>query len=193
MKEMLRESDRQQLLAIARQALEDAVHGRELRRLDLANLPDSLQQPGATFVTLTRNGMLRGCIGALEAQLPLAWDVQEHAVAAALEDPRFPPLQPSELPGIQLEISRLTAPQPLHYQEPTQLPGLLKPGVDGVILKAGQRRATFLPQVWEKLPLPEEFLDHLCLKLGTQEDYWRTHKLEVFTYRVEEFHEHIRN
>lgn len=192
MEKLLQESERQLLLEIARQAMEDAVCGRRVRKLALAQLPARLQEPGATFVTLTSRGQLRGCIGALEARLPLAMDVQDHAAAAALDDPRFPPVQPAELPEIHLEISRLSAPQPLAYDQPEQLARILKPGVDGVILKSGHRRATFLPQVWEKIPRPEDFLSQLCLKLGTSADFWRINNLEVFTYQVEEFHEPTR-
>lgn len=189
MDDRLPEEERQHLLTIARQALEDAVHNRRLEKLDLKSLPENLRKPAATFVTLTRRGMLRGCIGALEASTPLAWDVQEHALAAALQDPRFPPVQPDELPEIHIEISRLTAPQNLPYDEPKQLPTLLRPGIDGVILKSGRSRATFLPQVWEEIPDPLEFLGHLCLKLGFAPDFWRHNKLEVSIYQVEEFHE----
>lgn len=189
MDDQLQENERALLLTIARQALVDAVSGKRLRKPDLNRLPESLRHPGATFVTLTERGSLRGCIGALEASQPLAWDVQEHAMAAALQDPRFPPVQPAELPGLEIEISRLTVPQPLPYGDPRELPGLLRPGIDGVILSLGRRRATFLPQVWEKIPQPEEFLDHLCLKLGTSADFWLHNKLDVFVYQVEEFHE----
>lgn len=189
MENLLQENERQLLLGIARQAIDEAVCGRKVRKLDLTVLPTRLQQTEATFVTLTRRGLLRGCVGALEARVPLARDVQNHAVAAALEDPRFPQVQPAELAEIHIEISRLTAPEPLAYDSPDQLLRLLKPGVDGVILKSGHRRATFLPQVWEKIPQPEEFLEHLCLKLGTTADFWRSNYPEVYTYQVEEFHE----
>ena len=105
-----------------------------------------LREEGASFVTLTKHGELRGCIGALEAYQPLAQDVREHAVAAALEDPRFPPVQERELGAIQLEVSRLTRPRPLEYKNADDLLSKLRPHVDGVILReAFGRRATFLP------------------------------------------------
>jgi uncharacterized protein len=189
MNNRLEENERDLLLKIARQALEDAVCSRKLAVLDLEKMPESLSQPGASFVTLTSHGLLRGCIGALEARLPLAIDVQEHAMASALQDPRFPPVRPQELPDIAIEISRLTTPQPLPYDHPMDLPRRLRPGIDGVVIHLGYHRATFLPQVWEKIPQPEEFLDHLCLKLGTSPDFWRKNKLEVSVYQVEEFHE----
>ncbi len=113
----------------------------------------------------------------------------DHAAAAAVEDYRFHPVRPAEVSRLHIEISRLTPPQPLAYDDPDQLPGLLRPGVDGVILRDGSARATFLPQVWEKLPGPEEFLAHLCQKMGAPGNLWRKKKLQVQIYQVEEFHE----
>jgi AmmeMemoRadiSam system protein A len=134
-------------------------------------------------------GQLRGCIGALEPYQPLAQDVREHAVAAALEDPRFPPVSERELSGIEIEVSRLTRPLPLDYKDASDLLSKLRPHVDGVILRDGLHRATFLPQVWEKIPDPAEFLDNLCYKMGTSPDLWRKKHLDVFTYQAEEFSE----
>ncbi len=141
------------------------------------------------LLTKSGNGELRGCIGILEARQPLILDVQEHAVAAALEDYRFPPLRFEEIDNIRIEISRLTNPIELDYDQPGDLVKLLRPGIDGVVLRDGHLRATFLPQVWEKLPQPEEFLRHLCAKMGASGDLWRRKKLQVLIYQVEEFHE----
>jgi AmmeMemoRadiSam system protein A len=185
----LSQNARIQLLKLARQAMEAAVHGKNLQPLNLQEFPPEFSDPGATFVTLTAFGQLRGCIGALEAYQPLVEDVCEHAVAAALQDYRFPPVQPNELASIEIEISRLTAPQPLEYTTPQDLVSKLRPGVDGVILKDGFRRATFLPQVWEKLPDPVEFLGHLCMKMGADPEVWRHKHLEVLIYQVDEFRE----
>lgn len=189
MEERLTKEERTILLGLARQALIAAVTRQPLPALVLTSLPDRLCQPGASFVTLTRAGELRGCIGALEATLPLAQDVMEHAAAAALYDFRFQPVQPDELDEIEIEISRLTAPSLLDYPDPDSLLRQLRPGIDGVILRDGRYRATFLPQVWEKLPDPDEFLNHLCDKMGVSYDLWRRKKLQVSTYQVEEFHE----
>lgn len=180
---------RQELLCMARQALEAAVRGQPLPPLEVERLPAEFQAHGAAFVTLTRKGDLRGCIGALEAYQPLAEDVREHAVAAALQDFRFPPVQPDELADIEIEISRLTEPKPLAYDGSDDLVHKLRPGVDGVVLRDGWKRATFLPQVWDKLPDPEDFLSNLCYKMGVSPDQWRHKKLEVLIYQVEEFHE----
>jgi len=189
MEDHLSEEERDLLLKLARQALDEGVHGKPLLNLDLQAIPPRLREPGASFVTLTVRGELRGCIGALEPYLPLAEDVRQHAVAAALEDYRFPPVNPMELPTIKIEVSRLTIPQPLEYQSPQDLLIRLRPNVDGVIVRDGMQRATFLPQVWEKLPEPEIFLDHLCQKMGAPANLWRLRHLKVLTYQVEEFHE----
>ena len=187
MENQLTTEERLFLLKLARQALEAGVRGQALPALDLANISIRLRQDGASFVTLTHRGELRGCVGALEAYQPLAEDVREHAIAAALQDYRFPPVQERELAGLQIEISCLTAPQDLEYAQPRDLARVLRPHIDGVTLFDGRRRATFLPQVWEKLPAPEDFLGHLCQKMGAPEELWRLRKLRVQTYQVEEF------
>jgi AmmeMemoRadiSam system protein A len=189
MTDELTPEEKQTLLRMAREAIEHAVRGEKLPPLDEASLTPRLRAEGASFVTLTQRGQLRGCIGALEAYQPLAKDVREHAVAAALEDPRFPPVREDELNGIRIEVSRLTRPLPLEYKDAEDLLSKLKPYVDGVVLRDGLRRATFLPQVWEKIPDRAEFLDQLCYKMGASGNLWRTKHLEVFTYQVEEFHE----
>lgn len=182
-------AERQTLLCLARQAVQAAASGTALPEPDPVEFSPRLAAPGVVFVTLTRQGELRGCVGALEAYQPLVLDVCEHAAAAARRDFRFFPVLPEELPEIQIEISRLTAPQPLEYSQPQDLPDRLRPGVDGVVLVYQGRRATFLPQVWEKLPDPEEFLSHLCMKMGAAAELWRQTHLEVRIYQVEEFHE----
>jgi AmmeMemoRadiSam system protein A len=189
MPDQLTSEEKQTLLRLAREALESGVHGRHLPPIDEASLTPALRAEGASFVTLTERGNLRGCIGALEPYQPLAEDVREHAVAAALQDYRFHPVQPGELAGIEIEVSRLTIPIPLEYTDAADLLTKLHPGVDGVILRDSFRRATFLPQVWEKIPDPAGFLENLCYKMGAAPDIWRKKKLEVLVYHVEEFHE----
>jgi len=177
------------LLRMAREAIEHRVQKKKLPPMQIPSLTSNLSEQGASFVTLTIHGQLRGCIGALEAYQPLADDVREHALAAAFEDPRFPPLREDELSKIQIEVSRLTRPVPLDYKDADDLISKLRPHIDGIILKDGLRRATFLPQVWEKLPEPSEFMDNLCYKMGAAHQLWRSKHLDVFTYQVEEFHE----
>jgi uncharacterized protein len=181
--------EKQSLLALARQSLEAGVRNQPLPKLDPARLTPALRAEGASFVTLTIQGELRGCIGALEPYQPLAEDVGEHAVAAGLEDYRFPQVQESELTRILIEVSRLTVPVPLEYKDVGDLLSKLRPGVDGVILRDGSRRATFLPQVWEKIPDAAAFLANLCYKMGAAPDTWKRKHLEVLVYQVEEFHE----
>ena len=190
MQEKLTLEEQKMLLRLARESIERAVKGEELPSLDLSRLPARLREEESSFVTLTAGGVLRGCIGALDAYQPLAEDVREHAVGAALQDPRFPPVREDELSELEIEVSRLTHPVPLEYSHANDLLAKLRPHVDGVILRAGSsHRATFLPQVWEKIPDPAEFLDNLCYKMGVETDLWRREHLEVLTYQVEEFRE----
>lgn len=189
MSNALTQDEKTTLLKLARQALQAAVKGEVPPALDPDSLTPTLLAEGASFVTLTRHGALRGCIGALEAYQSLVDDVREHAAAAALEDYRFPNVRESELEQIDIEISRLTVPVALDYVDGDDLLKKLHPGVDGVILRDGRQRATFLPQVWDKIPNPAEFLANLCHKMGVPEDAWKKKHLEVLTYEVEEFHE----
>ncbi len=185
----LTQSERTILLQIARTSIEAAVRNLPLPEIDLDTLTPALRENGASFVTLTIAGRLRGCIGTLEAYQPLAKDVREHAIAAALEDYRFSPLSEPELEEVEIEVSRLTPTQPLSYQNPMDLPGLLQPFKDGVVLQDDHRKATFLPQVWEQLPDPQEFLTHLCLKMGASGNVWREKVLKGGDLQRGEFRE----
>ena len=189
--EALTKSEQQILLELARQSIERAVSGEGLPELDLEALPARLREDGAAFVTLTyaSDGALRGCIGGLEPRVPLAQDVCEHAAAAALDDYRFLPVTASEVPHLHIEISVLTSPQTLQYDRPADLPGLLRPYIDGVTLRDGFNRATYLPQVWEKLPVPHEFLSSLCTKMGAEADLWMQKVLHAQVYQVIMFEE----
>lgn len=150
-----------------------------------------LGEPGATFVTLSLDGQLRGCIGSLVAHRPLAEDVEANALSAAFRDPRFPPLPADEFARVDLEVSQLTEPQPLW--EPGDAPAepealaLLRPHVDGVVLIYGNRRATFLPQVWDQLPDPHDFIENLKAKAGLPRGFWAP-GVELQTYQVSEHH-----
>lgn len=181
--------EQKMLLRLARQALEYGVRGEKLPFLDEASLTPRLCENCASFVTLTMHGQLRGCIGALEPYQSLAQDVRGHAVAAALEDPRFPAVSEHELNSIRIEVSLLTRPVPLDYTDGDDLLSKLRPHIDGVVLRDGFHRATFLPQVWEKIPNPAEFLNNLCYKMGVDPELWRAKHLDVLIYLVKEFHE----
>jgi AmmeMemoRadiSam system protein A len=189
MADLLSEADKRQLLTLAREALEAAVGRRPSPPVDEAALSAAVSRIGCCFVTLTRQGNLRGCIGSLRPMEPLFEDVQHHAVQAALEDYRFQPVTPAEIPELEIEISVLSEPQPLAYDQPEDLLRLLRPEVDGVVLREGLHRATFLPQVWEHLADPRQFLGALCEKMGVPSDTWRRTKLAVQTYQVEKFTE----
>jgi AmmeMemoRadiSam system protein A len=186
---MLSENSRRLLLQIARQAIREATSAGKLSPLDLDNLPEELRSQGASFITITLHGQLRGCIGSLEARQPLALDVQEHAADAAMNDYRFAPLTEHEAESIHIEVSVLSTPMILPYTAPDELLARLRPEVDGVILSRGLRRATFLPQVWKSVPDPAAFLGMLCEKMGAESTLWREQHLEVRTYQVECFEE----
>ncbi len=189
MPEKLSLDEKKQLLVIAREAVNATALNQPLIRLDPHQFSQLLNENGASFVTLTINGGLRGCIGTLEAYQPLYLDVQKRAVQAASQDPRFNPLTPAELARVKIEVSRLSQPEPLEYNDPEELLTLLKPGEDGVILSEGHRRATFLPQVWNELPDARQFLSQLCRKMGCSASFWEHKKLDVAIYHVEEFSE----
>ncbi len=146
--------------------------------------PGWLDAPGAAFVTLTLNGALRGCIGSLEAHRGLAADIEANAQAAAFADPRFPPLGRDELDKVRVEVSILSPPEPFRVRDEADALARLRPGIDGVILSQGIHRATFLPQVWEVLPEPRDFLAQLKRKAGLPADFWAP-DLRLMRYRVE--------
>jgi len=158
----------QTLLAIARAAIAEQL-GVPAASFDTA---EWLNEPGASFVTLTCAGALRGCIGSLVAERPLRVDVESNALAAAFSDPRFPPVSAREYRAIEVEVSLLSPLQPFTFESETQALTLLRPGIDGVLLEYGRRRGTFLPQVWEQLPEPRTFLAHLKQKAGLPADFW---------------------
>ena len=182
-------NERKILLKIARQAIEKTLLEGKLPEINLDEFPAALHEPGACFVTLSIDGQLRGCVGSIEASRALILDVYDRAIGAAFGDPRFPSLTLPELENLEIEISALTKPETLVHDSPEDLVIKLRVGVDGVILKDQSRRATFLPQVWEKLPDPELFLSRLCLKMGLAADAWRYKSMEVQIYRVEKFGE----
>ena len=181
--------DRKTLLALARQAITRQAHGEEIPDIDIDAASEGLQKDRASFVTLNKNGQLRGCIGALEARQPLILDVRDNAIGAAFRDPRFPPVKANEVDDLQIEISVLTQPQPLAYEDAADLVSKLRPDVDGVIIQRGWNRATFLPQVWEKLSDPHQFLQRLCQKAFLPPNAYRNGDLAVYTYQVEKFEE----
>ncbi len=172
------------LLQLARQAIA-ARFGAQSEAV-----PDEpwLHAPGATFVTLTQRGNLRGCIGSLEAHRPLAEDVRQNAIAAAFRDARFNPLNESELAITRVEVSLLSPQEPLPSKNEADALARLRPGVDGVVFVCDHRRSTFLPQVWEQLPYPQQFMAHLKRKAGLAENFWSP-EVKLFRYTVEKWKE----
>ena len=142
-----------------------------------------LSEWGATFITLTQDGELRGCIGSLQAHRPLGEDVHHNALAAAFRDPRFMPLARHELEVTECEVSLLSPAEAMEFCGEHDALSQLRPGVDGVILECGRYRSTFLPQVWEQLPQPRQFMAHLKRKAGLPEGFW-TEEMRLSRYTV---------
>ena len=183
---MHNETQRQQLQKIAFDSIKSGLlHGKALT-VDLEKMDEALTTKRATFVTLQKNGELRGCIGMLEPIRPLAEDVAHNAFAAAFSDPRFPPLAEYELDQLDLHISILGTPEAMVFDSEQDLTDQLRPGVDGLIMTEGHRRGTFLPSVWESLTQPQAFVSHLKLKSGLPENYW-SDDIQIQRYSVEEF------
>ncbi len=180
--------EQQSLLALARASIRYGLEHGGVMPVEARQYPPQLQAPRACFVTLTKGGELRGCIGSLEAYRPLVVDVVHNAHAAAFSDPRFPPLEPSELGQIKIEISILNPAEEMSFDSEPELIAQLRPGVDGLILQEGPQRGTFLPSVWEQLPTPEQFLHHLKLKAGLPANYW-SQTLRIHRYTTTRFSE----
>ena len=174
------------LLRLARLAIEEKMGRKETIP---AAEDTALQRKSGTFVTLKIAGQLRGCIGNLEPAGSIADGIQRNALNAAFHDHRFLPLTPEELDQVHIDISILTPASPLSYSDGDDLLRKLRPGIDGIILSHGAAMATFLPQVWEQLPQPEQFLGHLCLKAGLPERAWHDSHPEILVYRVQCFAE----
>ncbi len=184
----MRSPDRQdshglELLRLARGSIEHGIRFDEPSPIDDAGLPAELAGPAATFTTLRQEGELRGCCGSLEALRPLAVDVAHSAFRAAFRDPRFAPLGEGELARIRLEVAVLSPLEPVVVSDEADLIDQLRPGVDGLVMQAGRRRATFLPKVWESFPEPQRFIAALKVKCGLLDDDWPEH-LEFQRYRT---------
>ena len=182
--------DKQYLLALAR-----SVVAARLKQDSRASAPTKLSpavhETRGCFVTLHKQGVLRGCIGTIEPLQPLVEGVAENAINAAFRDPRFPPLEAEEISQVKFEISVLTVPRKLVFEDAEDLKRQLKPGVHGVILSREGRRATFLPQVWDQLPDLESFLGHLCQKGGLENRCWQDPRTTVQVYEAEHFEESL--
>ena len=177
---------RRHLLGIAARSVRHGIaHGKE-SEVVLDRLPPALRERRATFVTLESNRRLRGCIGSLEATRPLAEDVAHNAHAAAFADPRFSPIEESELEGLGIKISVLSPPVPMQVESEADLVSRLSPGIDGLIIQDGKKRATFLPSVWRGIPEPERFVRELVKKAGWPAGHW-SGTVRAWRYTTEEF------
>ncbi len=182
----LSDSEQARLLEIARQSIASGLTSGRALQVELDGIDARLQTVAAVFVTLTRAGELRGCIGSLKAQEALAQAVANSAYSAAFRDYRFPSLGADELDAIRIEISVLSEMEPIEAPTRQALLDVLQPGVDGLLLEDRGHRSTFLPQVWEKIASPSEFLDQLCLKAGLDAGYWsgtlRFHRYHTLSF-----------
>jgi len=181
------------LLQLSRRAIEKYLTENAILFIDEDDLDKELLKKRATFVTLTINNELRGCMGEMEATKPLYRSVIDNSLASAFLDPRFEPLSPNELEKVKIEISILSPLKNIDlnkFKDLTELLDYLKQKKHGIFLKKGNYQATFLPQVWEELPEPQEFLTHLSYKAGLNPNEWQDFKkLELSEYEVEKFKE----
>jgi AmmeMemoRadiSam system protein A len=177
---------RQRLLQTAREAVLHPFGNNENYNIDLSRFPQALKEEGASFVTLKINEQLRGCIGSLSAHRPLVTDVAHNAQAAAFKDPRFKPLNLSEYQQVDFHISVLSPPELLEVDSRADLLSRLRPGIDGLIIDEGGKRATYLPSVWAQLPDPESFVAELRRKAGLRPDAWAANTT-IHRYTTEEF------
>lgn len=187
--DQLTEEEGRYLLSVARKTIEQKISNLEDQVEFDSFDSNKFSEKRGTFVTLTIDDGLRGCIGNIIPQESLLDGVKANAINAAFRDPRFRPLSGKEWEKVKIEISILTDPKPLDYSNRKDLLDKMRQGTDGVILKKGYNQSTFLPQVWEQLPDKEEFLTHLCLKAGLDGNEWEKEKLEVLTYQVQAFEE----
>jgi len=175
-------------IQIARDAINAHFENASVRKNEILELHPEMSLPKATFVTLTIEGSLRGCIGSIIAHKPLLDDLISNAQSAAFHDPRFKPLTSEEAARIKIEVSLLTEPKAVDYRDAQELSRIICPGIDGVILRLGNYQATFLPQVWEELSDFDTFFAHLGMKAGIGNDPL-SHHPDIYTYQVDKIKE----
>ncbi len=160
------------LLALAAASIQHGLEHAKALGAGPADCAAELAEHGASFVTLRRDGKLRGCIGTSEAHRPLVVDVSDNGFRAAFKDPRFPALKPDEVPGLEVSVSVLSRQTPMAFSSEAEFLELLRPGTDGLIIEEGKKRALFLPSVWSQLSEPRVFVEHLKAKAGLPKDHW---------------------
>ncbi len=182
---LINQQDSKTLLSAARQCIEHGITYGLPTEVKMQDYSATLQNKQSSFVTLHKHKQLRGCIGSLQAKMPLIADVVKNAFLAAFRDPRFQPVITSEIPEIDLDISVLSIPKPVSFTSEQDLLQLIRPGIDGLILHDQGHSGTFLPTVWEQIPDPQTFLAHLKQKAGLPPDYWSdTIKVERYTTQL---------
>ena len=177
---------RRHLLGIAARSIRHGIEHGKACDVDPGSLPAAFGERRASFVTLESDGRLRGCIGSLEATRPLAADVAHNAHGAAFADPRFPPVREEEIEGLRIKVSVLSPAVPMQAESQADLAASLRPGVDGLVIGDGDRRATFLPSVWQGIPEPERFVRALAKKAGWPAGHW-SDTVRAWRYTTEEF------
>ena len=182
----LSSEERETLRQIVMESIQNGLSNGCAMEPGIEGVPPHLMEPGAVFVTLEKDGQLRGCVGSLEPKRSLINDVARNAYGAAFSDHRFSPLAAHELPGLQFHISLLTPMEPLAVKDRGDLVESLRPGRDGLLMEDPPHRSTFLPQVWDSLPDPRDFLGKLFLKAGLKKDHW-SESIRFSRYSVEEF------
>lgn len=176
------------LLRLAKEAIQSGFDSHSIDKEHYLLIDPKLQEAGASFVTLTLHGHLRGCIGSLIAHRPLIDDIISNARSAAFRDPRFSPLSATEFSEVDVEVSLLTPPAVVEYANANDLAQIIRPGIDGVIIRLGNHQATFLPQVWDELNDFNTFFAHLGLKAGIGSDPLSYHP-EIYIYQVDKYTE----
>lgn len=188
-KDPLTNEEQDFLLRLARKTAEEYLNSGKKLVIDDSKLTPDLKKVQGCFTTFNKNHNLRGCIGHILPQEELYKCVMDNAVNAAVNDRRFNPVESKEMQDIVIEISVLTVPEPLEFNDGEDLKDKLRPMVDGVVLKQGFKQSTYLPQVWANFNSKEEFLTSLCRKGGMPENCWQDTSTEVFTYQAFVFEE----
>lgn len=177
------------LVKLAKEIIANEFGSQEINKTALLKKHPELKEESAVFVTLRLNDELRGCIGSLKAHQSLFDDLSKNAKAAAFEDPRFLPLTEKEFEKVEVEVAILTTPKELVYKDTKDLKEKIVPHRDGVILKLGAKKATFLPQVWEQLPSFELFFEHLCKKAGVDRENCLAKHPTILVYQANKIKE----
>lgn len=185
----MKQKDKKYLLELARRTLEKYFQNKDILQIEIDDLSDSLKEKKGVFISLWKNEDLRGCIGCLEGIKPIFEMVIENSLASALFDTRFLPVKKEELSDIKIEISIIEPLEKIDFSKTEDLIKHLNKNKPGILIKKGAHQATFLPQVWEDLKTPEEFLSHLCSKAGMKEGCWKNIDFEIYQYQVNVFKE----